>query len=238
VLSKRPDVVGLQEVTEELREILRQSQVIRDLYTISNSYLGAFCDYDVVLMVRRDIKVHGWWSIDDLPTEMGRRCLGVDLELAGTAVRIANIHLESSKPKGAERRQQLEQVMASLTQMQSCFTVLVGDMNFCSTWLDENSYLEKHFVDVWPLLHGSNQPGFTEDTQINLMRLQTTRKSKQVRFDRILVARASEQQWWHARSIDLLGTREICKADCLSGEGELSVFPSDHFGLSCIFEYV
>jgi endonuclease/exonuclease/phosphatase family metal-dependent hydrolase len=232
-------VVGLQEVTEELREILRQSRVIQDLYTISDSYLGGFCDYDVVLMVRRDINMHPrWWSIDNLPTEMGRRCLGVDLEFAGTAVRIANIHLESSKPKGPERRQQLEQVMASLSQMHSCFTVLVGDMNICSSWLDENSYLDKHFVDVWPLLHGCDKPGFTEDTQINLMRLQTQKKSKQVRFDRILVARASEQQRWHARSIDLLGTREICKAGGLSGEGELSVFPSDHFGLNCIFEYV
>merc|ERR1712019_241964 len=128
------------------------------------------------------------------------------------------MHLESSRPKAPVRGLQLEQIVGSLTTMTSCFTVLIGDMNLCSTWLDENSYLDTCFIDVWPLLHGCDKPGFTEDTQINSMRLQTHKKNKQVRFDRILVARAMAEERWHARSIDLLGTREICKVARSSSE--------------------
>merc|ERR1719491_1823196 len=129
------------------------------------------------------------------------------------------------------RRQQLEQIVAALGAMESSFTAFVGDMNLCSSWLGENSYLDEHFDDVWTQLHGCREPGFTEDTQINLMRLQRHKKSKQVRFDRILVEKNIEAECWHARYIDLLGTCEISKVvDRFGGGGELSVFPSDHFG--------
>jgi tyrosyl-DNA phosphodiesterase 2 len=65
-------------------------------------------------------------------------------------------------------------------------------------------------------------PGYTEDTDINLMRLHTHQEVKQVRFDRILLR--SGKLGWVSQAIKLLGTQPI-------GSDSAAVFPFDHFGL-------
>ena len=65
--------------------------------------------------------------------------------------------------------------------------------------------------------------GYTEDTEINRMRLLHKNKEKQVRFDRILLRSGSPG--WRPESVRLIGTRPI--------DPDLpEVFPSDHFGLA------
>jgi len=102
----------------------------------------------------------------------------------------------------------------------------MGDFNFDSSWA-ENQNLDPAYQDVWPLLHPS-EPGYTEDTEVNTMRLLHTGKHKQVRFDRILLR--SEQPGWRAESIQLIGTEPI-------GIEMPNVFPSDHFGLFGTFAW-
>jgi tyrosyl-DNA phosphodiesterase 2 len=85
----------------------------------------------------------------------------------------------------------------------------------------ENPRISAPYVDMWPALRPDDD-GFTEDTAINLMRLDAKNKTRQVRFDRILIKGAA----WAPATIKLLGTEPI--SDTMP-----RVFPSDHFGLLC-----
>ena len=98
--------------------------------------------------------------------------------------------------------------------------ILMGDFNLCSSWTVENRLIEEHYLDLWPAIR-RDQPGYTEDTSTNRMRLLAKGKHKHVRFDRILM----RSPVWRPRSIGLLGTQPI--SDELP-----DVFPSDHFGLT------
>ena len=71
--------------------------------------------------------------------------------------------------------------------------LLVGDFNFCSSWDDEEESIEPDFRDLWPLLRGDD-PGYTQDTDVNVMRRHVEREIKQVRFDCILY-RGSGAAW-------------------------------------------
>src|SRR3990167_2040968 len=96
-------------------------------------------------------------------------------------------------------------------------SILCGDFNFCSTW-DENENIPNDFIDVWPMLR--EDAGWTEDTDINIMRFLMKNKKKQVRFDRVILYENSQYQ---PVSIDLVGTTPL--------ENEDNIWPSDHFGL-------
>lgn len=145
---------------------------------------------------------------------------------------IATTHLESVRKNGQQRERQLKTIDTILRSLlkearadgdgQRAAAVLAGDFNFDVSW-PENQVMEDHFVDLWL----SNEPGFTEDTQRNLMRLEATQKPKQVRFDRVVslaMRPDSEDQnsieVMKATSMSLLGTEE-----------RDGLWPSDHFGV-------
>jgi tyrosyl-DNA phosphodiesterase 2 len=100
---------------------------------------------------------------------------------------------------------------------------LCGDFNFCSTWPEENQNIPPDFRDLWPILH-PNEPGWTEDTAINIMRYEMKHSHKQVRFDRVLLF-ASEpvNNRFVPEFMELVGTEHI--------PNNGAVWPSDHFGL-------
>ena len=107
--------------------------------------------------------------------------------------------------------------------------MLMGDFNFCARRsTEENAHIDPDYRDMWTALRGDD-PGYTEDTDINLMRLEKTQKHKQVRFDRMLVR--SSTPGWRPASIELLGTKSI--------SSKLpNVFPSDHFGLRGTLKWI
>ena len=96
--------------------------------------------------------------------------------------------------------------------------MLLGDFNLRDT---ENDALDPTYRDVWPQLR-PGEPGFTEDTSINLMRYDMKNKHRHVRFDRVLVGSRA----WQPAEIRLLGVEPI--APSLP-----RIFPSDHFGVLC-----
>jgi len=104
--------------------------------------------------------------------------------------------------------------------------VLTGDFNFCSSWAAENANLDPDFVDLWPALRG-RAPGYSEDTDVNVMLRNVKANEKQVRFDRVLLRSAGGP--WRPRPIELLGMGPIAA-------GSPDVFPSDHFGLAAVIE--
>ena len=96
--------------------------------------------------------------------------------------------------------------------------MLLGDFNMRDA---EDGRITAPYCDVWPALRPEDA-GYTEDTSINLMRLDARNKKRHVRFDRVLLKGTR----WRAASIELLGTKPISLA-------LPRVFPSDHFGVAC-----
>ena len=123
------------------------------------------------------------------------------------------------------RGAQLAQIFPILDE--ATHALLMGDFNFCASWPEENARLPTSYTDLWPALN-PHDPGYTEDTAINRMRLARAGKAKQVRFDRVLLR--SQPPGWTPTAICLLGTTAL-------GDAEPAVFPSDHFGLAAALQW-
>ncbi len=149
-----------------------------------------------------------------LPTRMARGVLVAELDVGASGLTVGSVHLDSGKASVHLRARQLAKAFDVVSEIENA--VLIGDFNMRD---GENSSITEPFADVWPTLR-PGEPGFTEDTSINLMRFDSKNKHRQVRFDRVLLKGPA----WAAADIDLIGTEPIA-ADLPR------VFPSDHFGV-------
>ena len=203
------DVICLQEVTPQCLTAIQDAEWVRDeaLLAVSSSVYGG---YGCVVLSR--VPVSRAWELE-LHSIMARSLLVV--ELGGFA--IGTVHLESTRALAGTRTAQLEAIFEVLRPFES--VVLTGDFNFDPEDPEEAS-LDPSFVDVWPCLR--SDPGYTEDTSRNTMRLKRTGRNKHVRYDRILL----RSRTWKPRRIELF-------ADAPIGN---DVFVSDHFGVAASFE--
>jgi tyrosyl-DNA phosphodiesterase 2 len=158
-----------------------------------------------------------------LPSEMSRDLLVAEWNLNGQHIAVATVHLESERASAPARAVQLGRIFPLLSR--APHAMLMGDFNFCSSWAEEQANLDPSYLDVWPALR-PGEPGYTEDTAVNLMRLNDRGRHKQVRFDRVLLR--SMPGGWSPENITLLGDRPV-------GPDAPELFPSDHFGLLAHF---
>jgi len=211
-----PDVVGLQEVTPEHVEHVLAQDWIRRNYWVSDASARSVQPHGVFLLSR--LPVHGV-GLCELPSQKDRKLLVAELHVSGQPLTVGTVHLESSPDSTPLRLAQLDTVLPSL--LGAPHAVLMGDFNFDPAQQAEQSRVEERYLDLWDVLRG-DEPGYTEDTDINRMRLIHKRKEKRVRFDRILLRSASPG--WVPSAIRRIGTDPI-------SPGLPEVFPSDHFGL-------
>lgn len=204
VSEESPDFAAFQEVTEETAHILSGG--------LGSNY-ETFLDLRGGLMICS--RLGGVPRDKALTSPLGRTVLWLELQ----DLAVATVHLESRRAATAARMNQLYEVMEILKPYSR--VVLVGDFNFCGSW-PEDQILSSRYRDAWPCLH-PDDPGYTEDTKINLMRLAAKGKEKQVRFDRVFCRGA-------LRPIQakLLGHEPLPDND--------KIWPSDHAGLSVALE--
>jgi endonuclease/exonuclease/phosphatase family metal-dependent hydrolase len=214
LMSKhRPDIMVFQEVTPDALEILLAHPWVR-----KHCFCAAVTEHDVgnygmLLLSRMRLRCVGYTR---LRSRMSRGFLHAEVIIGGTRTIVCSVHLDSGKAAARLRSRQLRRVFRALRSVDDA--VVLGDFNMRDA---ENEQIVAPFVDVWPLLR-PHEPGFTEDTSINLMRLDSRDKQRHVRFDRVLLKGPA----WAAAAIDLLGTEPL--------SGALArVFPSDHFGVRC-----
>jgi len=210
------DAIALQEVTPPSLKLILEQDWIRKNYYSSDTTGETVNPYGVLLLSK--LPIHRVFFCD-LISQMSRKFLCAQLQLNGQRFNLATVHLESKKRFAPIRARQLDDIFPLLENADHA--VLMGDFNFCSAWEAENRNLDPRYQDIWAVLRG-DQPGYTEDTDINLMRLQQKQKHKKVRFDRILLR--STSPGWQPKSIERLGLEPI-SPNCPN------VFPSDHFGL-------
>ncbi len=123
-----------------------------------------------------------------------------------------------------------------------------------------NKLEELQMNDVWSVIH-PDRSGFTEDTEINDMRYNTKQIDKQVRFDAILYKPLSNINPTYAelfgntmafkitydRFIKMTSHLELdpnkgfkhngTMSFNLKPQSKLTWYPSDHFGLTAIFDH-
>ncbi|MCG8420892.1 MAG: endonuclease/exonuclease/phosphatase family protein [Proteobacteria bacterium] len=211
-----PDVIAFQEVTRPFLALLRDLPWVQREYSISDPDGRTIERYGIVLLSRRPLD---GLTLHDMPSHMGRKLLVA--HFAGSLA-VATIHLESLRPSAPIRDLQFARCVEILDAFDHA--MLMGDMNFCSSWAEENARIPDSYTDVWPYLH-PDDPGYTEDTSINHMLSLYEQRTKRVRYDRIFLR--SQGEVWQPLSIKRLGTRPI-------GD-DLLLFPSDHFGLTARF---
>jgi tyrosyl-DNA phosphodiesterase 2 len=208
-----PDVMVFQEVTPAALDVFSAQPWIRDHYLRAAVIGGELGNYGMLMLSRLPINRA---SYTRLPTRLARGFLAAEFTVNGSTVVICSVHLESGKDSAGLRARQLGRVFRALRGADNA--VVLGDFNMRDA---ENERIRPPYHDVWPALR-PDEHGFTEDTSINLMRLDSKNKHRQVRFDRVLLKGAG----WAANSIDLVGTEPISSA-------HPRVFPSDHFGVQC-----
>lgn len=199
------DIIAVQEATLAcLRPLLESDWLRGNFWT---SIQGEDPQWQGVAVFSRVAPKRAWMT--PLPGQMGRRLL----QLEYPDMRLAVVHLESTSQAAEVRR---EQILATTAALADASQVLwVGDFNMHSDY-PENQALPADYVDLWPHLH-PDQPGWTQDTEINSMMLKQFRKTKQVRYDRMLLRGCA----WIPCHLEMLGRLPLGP----------DLFASDHFGL-------
>lgn len=211
--ERMPDVVVLQEVTPVALDIFLEQAWIREAYLTASVVGDGTGNYGMLMLSRVPI-VRATYS--QLPTRQTRGFLEAELALDGVRQIVCCVHLDSGKSSARLRGWQLRRIFRALRTAENA--VVLGDFNMRDA---ENERIAAPFCDVWPALRPAD-PGYTENTSINLMRFDARNKKRHVRFDRVLLKGTR----WRAVGIELLGTQPI--------SAELPrVFPSDHFGVEC-----
>jgi tyrosyl-DNA phosphodiesterase 2 len=206
----RPDVMVFQEVTDTAVDVLLGQDWIRGEYVRAAVTGRRTGNYGHLLLSRVPISRAVYVP---LPTNAQRGVLRAEVNVGGVPLVVGSVHLDSGKKSAGLRKRQLRRTFRDVGRFPD--VVLLGDFNMRD---DENSLIVPPFEDVWPVLR-PDEPGYTEDTSINMLRLDSTGKERHVRFDRVLV-----KGWgWQPASIDLLGTEPI-------SPDLPRVFPSDHLG--------
>lgn len=220
------DMIMLQEATVQLLEALTAADWVRSRYCFVRAPFRSDAIPSHGLMLLSRLPLHSV-QLHPLPTHMGRALLLSQARINGRGFAFATTHLESMKPYADVRARQLATAFA-LLEAQEC-AIFAGDFNFCSSWQEENSRIDRRYVDVWPAAR-PGEPGFTQDTDSNRMLAMAKRETKRVRIDRVLLRSEGESGRWLPESAALLGTGPVSPK-------HPDVFPSDHFGVMADFRY-
>lgn len=207
-----PDVMVFQEVTPAALTVLLTQPWVRESYYRAAATGDDFGGYGMLLLSKMPVS-HVTYA--HLPG-VGRGFLHAQLTVNKSPLVICSVHLASGKAASGLRARQLRRLFRALSTPEDVLTL--GDFNMRDA---ENPRIVAPYRDIWPALRPTDD-GFTEDTSVNLMCLDSKNKQKQVRFDRVLYKGTR----WAPAAIELLGTEPISSA-------LPRVFPSDHFGVLC-----
>lgn len=211
-----PDIMAFQEVNHTGLAVLLGQPWIRAHYRSAAVVGGGRGNYGMLLLSRLPVELITYTR---LPTRLSRGYLAAQLTVNGDPLSVLSVHLESGKAAASLRERQLRQIFDS--QKGSENVMIMGDFNIRDAENATLGMLGGDYHDVWPRLR-PGEPGYTEDTSINLMRFDMKNKHRHVRFDRVLAKGGT----WVPESIELLGREPISTA-------LPRVFPSDHFGVRC-----
>ena len=216
-------------VTQNILQQLLAQPFVQERYYISDIDGRTFSGwYGVVLLI--DIRVHvSHLNLINFPqSHMGRRLVLAEIKLnKDETLLIGTVHLESLDNK-QQRLCQLNICQNVFNRFPGASSILMGDFNFNAHGpenIDQFKALPR-WIDVWANLMGTQNPGYTYDTETNQMTKINNGFSDRSRIDRIIL----QSQTFIPTQIEILGDTSTGTLD------NLSLFPSDHYGLTAVFE--
>ena len=213
LVSRPRDIITLQEITRDALERIAEHTAIREKFAITGAATAATLDanqgYGNITLVSHKLARHATARIHRFSTNQGRVLLLVEL---GDGTLVANTHLESKRGNGIVREEQIRDLL-SITR--DAPLIWAGDFNFAPDF-DEQEILPDDLEDAWVTCH-PDDPGYTIDSDQNPILHAIGRKSKHVRFDRVLTRGLT------ARECAIIGADK--------SETDPILRPSDHFGL-------
>jgi len=215
-------------VTKNILQQLLAQPFIQQRYHISDPDGRTFNGwYGVILLIDIRLHVSNLNLINFPQSTMGRRLILAEIKLnENETLRIGTVHLESLNNK-QQRLCQLD-ICRNIFNRSSGTCILMGDFNFHAhdqENIDQFRALPG-WIDVWNHLMGPNNHGYTFDSETNSMLKLDNHAPDRSRYDRIIL----HSQTIMPVQIEILGNTSI------GNEEHSDIFPSDHFGLTAVFE--
>ncbi|CAF1492393.1 unnamed protein product [Rotaria sordida] len=229
ILNKsQAQIIGLQEMTTNILQQLLLQEFVQERYYLSDVDGRTFTGwYGVLLLIDSRFYVSKLSLINFPQSKMGRRLLLAEIKLdENEIIRIGTVHLESLDNK-QERLSQLD-ICRKVLNRSPATCILMGDFNFHACGQENIDQINRlpQWIDVWIYLMGYDNHGYTFDTEMNSMTKIHNGSSDRSRLDRIILL----SQTIIPTQIQILGNQPIAH------HGQFYLFPSDHFGLTALFQ--
>ena len=250
LLPHAPRMIGFQEVTPLLAQILDPLLKSAGYQCFSQDLSGFVVGYGCVVAVRADHIVEGGFK-PFRTSQLDRGISYAILQFDGREIIFTTTHAESwCGPNyiGAKQREMQLQEMTNfcdtwMTKRPSIdMAVITGDLNW-DDWRPksegDNKPLEQvvgpEWLDTWKLLYpdAKKDPGYTYDGKINPMLNSSLRR----RFDRCLIR--TNKKSISVEKAFLIGMHPIPGISWTKGPTNkmVPVTPSDHYGLVIKIQY-
>lgn len=215
-------------MTVDILQQLLEQPFIQQRYYLSDVDGRTFNGwYGVILLIDIRIHVSNLNLIHFSQSTMGRRLLIAEIKLDQNEIlHIGTVHLESLNNK-KERAHQLEICQNRFNRFPGSY-ILMGDFNINADHqenIDQFKIL-RNWIDLWVYLMNHNNHGYTFDTEANSITKLNHGHIYRSRCDRIIL----NSQNIMPTHINIIGNQSIGHLD------NLHIFPSDHFGLTALFE--
>lgn len=238
-LEPAPDAVLLQEVVASNQPIFQQYAKSRGMQIFTGEAAfprGYFC----ALLVAPPFKVTEAAVVPFPGSVMGRHLIHVEARHPHVGdVVLMTSHLESLKPHAEQRKKQLAIVLGELQGGARAisgaaptprFAFFAGDTNLRDP---EVGKLPDGAADAWVAAGKPAEAQYTWDLLKNKNAIMPDGGTPRMRFDRgYYWTPPDAQEHWRIAGVSLVGT----ESSRLPGASR-PLWPSDHFGLCCDFEY-
>lgn len=244
------DVIGLNEVTSNYIDKITMQKWVQESYYISDYNGSTINNFGNLILSKYPIAELRLATLPQLKRVVP--CIKIAFEDKNLV--FASTHLSAQK-ENVERRQ--VQIHALIDFIQKYYPtddkVILGDLNFHV----ESELIPPNYQDAWKTLYPDN-PGYTFDGTINTMLHEIWplgwvygfKDNVQMRLDRVF----TQTNNWNVSAMDICFNQPIYQSnqrtnlikDILSTafdffkvniarDPKKYLFPSDHFGLRCIF---
>jgi len=185
---EHPDVIALQEVTADVYEILKLeswfSSYISNPPLEQKEFNLLFCKKSASGRRIKDIQ---YIPLKNSQMERGYLSTTIYLSIPSFAEEISfeiiTSHLESTGEFKDTRCSQLREILAQLSKNNASDVIFLGDTNLNGNEGDGiiNQFM---FNDIWPSIHGFQNPGYTRDSVRNPTNLPPGISDYRLRLDR------------------------------------------------------
>lgn len=204
-----PEFICIQECTPEMLHLLNSSTFFTSNYFIYSPPIYLF---DVLILSKFKAKKH---YVIDLPSDLNRKLLCIELVINGKTTIVATVHLERSESPYF-RIEQLKKCFDHLDNFE--YAYLLGDFNFDKT--QEEQFVHSSFKDLW--LEHKEKHNLPDSAGVT----RPKEKEKFVRFDRIYY----KGDYKSLSEFLLLGNEPV-ELDVNEKNKLRIITPSDHLGV-------